>query len=116
TEAGRADPVVSMMGESSPIFHWHLDTFTLPPGAAHLASSDRTDMQAFRIGRAVYGIQFHFEVGTEMVASWNVDYENEIVPIDPGRLDRYPAEAARYGGKADATGRALARAWVDLIR
>jgi GMP synthase (glutamine-hydrolysing) len=73
-------------------------------------------MQAFRIARAVYGIQFHFEAGTELVSSWNVDYEKEIVPIDPGWFERYPAEVARHGGKADATGRALAHAWVGLIR
>ena len=38
---------------AAPIFHWHLDTFTLPPGATHLATSEQTPMQAFRIGRAV---------------------------------------------------------------
>ena len=39
--------------QAAPIFHWHLDTFTLPPGAVHLATSEQTEMQAFRIGRAV---------------------------------------------------------------
>ena len=33
TEAGRRDPVLSALGEGAPLFHWHLDTFTLPPGA-----------------------------------------------------------------------------------
>jgi GMP synthase-like glutamine amidotransferase len=116
TEAGRSDPVISAIGESAPVFHWHVDTFTLPQGAVHLASSGHTPLQAFRIGRAGYGIQFHFEAGTEMVESWNVDYRDEILPIDPQWYDRYPAEAARHGAKADAAGRALARAWVGLIR
>jgi GMP synthase-like glutamine amidotransferase len=31
TDAGRSDPVLSAMGRASPLFHWHLDTFTLPP-------------------------------------------------------------------------------------
>jgi GMP synthase (glutamine-hydrolysing) len=51
-----------------------------------------------------------------MVASWNVDYENEVVATDPSWFDRHPAEAARHGGRADAAGRALARAWVGQIR
>jgi GMP synthase-like glutamine amidotransferase len=116
TKAGRADPVLSAIGESAPLFHWHIDTFTLPPGAVHLAASDQTAVQAFRIGRAVYGIQFHFEAGTEMVAWWNEVYAKEIADFDPGWFDRYPEEAKRHGAAADAAGVALARAWIGLIR
>ena len=43
TEAGRDDPVLSALGDGAPLFHWHLDTFTLPPGATHLATSAMTD-------------------------------------------------------------------------
>ena len=42
TEAGRADPVLSVVDGGAPLFHWHVDTFTLPPGAVHLAESDMT--------------------------------------------------------------------------
>lgn len=115
TEAGRADPVLSAIGGSAPLFHWHIDTFTLPPGAERLAESDRTSIQAFRIDRAVYGMQFHFEAGTELVAAWNRDFEHEIRPANPDWLDRHPAEAARHGVAADAAGRAIASAWVALI-
>ena len=116
TVAGRADPVLSVLGESAPLFHWHVDTFTLPPGAAHLAASDQTSVQAFRIGRAIYGIQFHFETGAEMVARWNEVYAREIRNFDPGWFNRHPAEAERHGAAADAAGLALARAWIGLVR
>jgi GMP synthase-like glutamine amidotransferase len=116
TEAGRADPVFSAIGESAPLFHWHIDTFTLPPGATHLAASDQTAIQAFRFGRAVYGIQFHFEAGAEMVARWNEVYAREIRDFDPGWFNRHPAEAERHGAAADAAGLALARAWIGLVR
>ncbi len=112
TEAGRADPLLSEMGEAASIFHWHVDTFTLPPGAVHLATSAMTPMQAFRLGRAVYGIQFHFEAGTELVSSWTRDFAAEIADYAPDWFDRHPEEARRHGPIADATGRALARAWV----
>jgi GMP synthase-like glutamine amidotransferase len=115
TEAGRADPVLSAIGAAAPVFHWHVDTFTLPPGAAHLATSAATDIQAFRIGRAVYGVQFHFEAGTELVASWTRDFEHEIVPHAPDWFERHPAEAAKHGAAADAAGLALARAWISLV-
>jgi GMP synthase-like glutamine amidotransferase len=115
TADGRADPVLSAIGDATPIFHWHVDTFTLPPGAVHLATSAMTPLQAFRIGRAAYGIQFHFEAGTELVASWTENFAAEIVDSAPDWFDRRPAEAARHGPAADAAGLALARAWTALI-
>lgn len=115
TERGGADPVLSRIGGSAPIFHWHVDTFTLPPNAAHLASSAMTDTQAFRIGRAVYGIQFHFEAGTELVATWTRDFADEIKTHEPGWFERHPQEAATHGPAADAAGRGLARAWIAQI-
>ena len=116
TPAGRADPVLSAIGSGTPIFHWHLDTFTLPPGAEHLATSAQTPMQAFRVGRAAYGIQFHFEAGTELVASWTRDFAAEIEDYAPDWFARHPAEAARHGPAADAAGLALARAWIEQAR
>ena len=115
TEAGRADPVISALGAEAPLFHWHLDTFTLPEGAVNLAVSEHTPIQAFRIGRAVYGIQFHFEADTQMVARWTRDFADEIAPFTPDWFDRHPHEAGRHGAAADAAGLALARAWVGLI-
>jgi len=44
------------------VLHWHGDTFDLPPGAALLASNDRYRHQAFRVGEAAWGLQFHIEV------------------------------------------------------
>lgn len=115
TAAGRADPLIAAVGEGSPVFHWHLDTFTLPPRAVRLASSDRTDIQAFRIGRAVYGIQFHFEADRQLIAQWSDDFAEVIAGHAPDWLERRPTDAARYGKKADAVGAAIARAWVKLL-
>lgn len=115
TDAGRSDPVLSAIGEAAPIFHWHLDTFTLPPGAVHLATSQQTSMQAFRIGRASYGIQFHFEAGTELVTSWTSDFAEEIADCAPDWPGQLSAEIARHGAAADAAGTALARAWIARI-
>jgi GMP synthase-like glutamine amidotransferase len=115
TEAGRSDPMLSAIGEAAPLFHWHLDTFTLPPGAVHLATSEQTPIQAFRIGRASYGIQFHFEAGTELVTSWTSDFAEEIADCAPDWPARLATEIARHGSAADAAGLALARAWIAQI-
>jgi len=52
------------------VFHWHGDTFNLPPGATLLASSARYKNQAFRFGNNIYGFQFHVEVTKDMIMHW----------------------------------------------
>jgi GMP synthase-like glutamine amidotransferase len=114
TAAGRRDPVLSTLGEGAPLFHWHLDTFTLPPGATHLAESAQTPIQAFRIGRATYGIQFHFEADRKLVAKWSADFAPVIATYAPGWEAERPRAAAVHGPRADATGAAIARAWIGI--
>jgi GMP synthase (glutamine-hydrolysing) len=74
------------------VFHWHGETFDLPPGAELLASSDLCRNQAYRIGESVYGLQFHLEVTPEIIADWCLQDENcgdvrELEQaVDPGFL------------------------------
>ena len=53
--------MLGALPEAFAIFQWHDDTFSLPENAVRLAGNDIAENQAFRIGRAVYGFQFHFE-------------------------------------------------------
>jgi GMP synthase-like glutamine amidotransferase len=64
TEAGGKDPVFSALPRRMEAFHWHGDTFAIPPGAVHAAFSEACAAQAFRKGRSV-GLQFHLELSAE---------------------------------------------------
>jgi GMP synthase (glutamine-hydrolysing) len=88
---------------------------TLPDGAAHLARSNSVSVQAFRLGRAVYGTQFHFEAGRDVVAAWSRDFAGTIADRHPGWAADHPALAVEHGPVADAAGLAMARAWVALL-
>lgn len=115
TAQAASDPVLSAVNKQFPIFHWHSDTFTLPEQATHLAASQMTTNQAFRIGRAVYGIQFHFEADTHLVDEWKHVFRDQIVQNDPEWFANYADDVSKYGAAADTAGLALARAWVALI-
>ncbi|MFC3076118.1 type 1 glutamine amidotransferase [Shinella pollutisoli] len=115
TEAGRGDPVLSAAAEAFSVFQWHSDTFTLPDGAVRLAANGAAENQAFRIGRAAYGTQFHFEASRPVVDMWAETFPELIETIQPGWLAEREALAAAHGPEADATGLAIARAWIATI-
>lgn len=66
--------------ESVTPFHWHGETFDLPPGAAHLAESDACKHQAFQIGAKVIGLQFHLETTPESADALITHCRHEITP------------------------------------
>jgi GMP synthase (glutamine-hydrolysing) len=70
TEEARTDPLLSHLGPTEKIFQWHGDTFAIPKGAVHLASSAGCPNQAFRYGDRTYGLQFHLEVDQPMIERW----------------------------------------------
>lgn len=57
-------------------FHWHGETFTLPPGALRLGGSDHCANQIFVLGRHL-GMQCHVEITPELIRSWCRDWGGE---------------------------------------
>lgn len=115
TPDGRDDPLLDHLNDIFVSFQWHDDTFVLPRGAVRLAGNDAAHNQAFRIGRAGYGIQFHFEADRKMVDVWSESFAGWIAEQEPDWPQRRAAEAPSKGAQADANGLAIARAWVALV-
>src|SRR5581483_1717363 len=69
--AGRASKVFAGFPQSFAAFHWHGDTFAIPPGYQGLMSSEACANQAYASadGRVV-GIQFHLEVTAANARIW----------------------------------------------
>jgi len=59
-------------------FHWHGETFTIPPNAMHVAESSYCANQAFVLGKHL-GMQCHVEMTPELIRSWCDDWEKELV-------------------------------------
>jgi len=50
-------------------FHWHGETFSLPPGAVHILSSAHCINQGYAMGKHL-GLQCHVEMTEDMIRSW----------------------------------------------
>ena len=70
TEEGRKDPILGAAGSNPTVYHWHGDTFHLPPGAVLLARSKACPRQAYRVGERTYGFQFHPEADHQLIGEW----------------------------------------------
>ncbi len=112
TDAGRASPLARLDG--LPVLHWHGDNCDLPPGAERLASTPLCPVQAFRVGRAALGLQFHVEADPRRIEAWLIGHTGELgkAGVDPRVLR---ADALRLGGATTTAGRAILSGWLGTL-
>ena len=60
-------PLLRGWPEKAGVLHWHVDTFTVPPGAIRVGMSAGCATQGFVWGDGIIGLQFHPEFTVEMV-------------------------------------------------
>ncbi len=68
--------------ESFEAFHWHGETFSIPPGATRILKSDWCDNQAFVMGPHL-GMQCHVEMTDAMIRLWNRAWADEKAAPGP---------------------------------
>lgn len=82
TEDGRSSRITASLPERFDVFHWHGDTFDLPPGALHLARSGACEHQVYLYDDRVLGLQCHLESTPKSVADIVEQCADEIVPSE----------------------------------
>lgn len=112
TPQAKDDPVFATMPAQATTFQWHTDSFELPPDAVHLATSAMTRNQAFRLGRAAYGFQFHVEADEQVLRTWSVQLAADMTRAS-GADWSVDAEIARHAQAARRDGTRLIDAWLD---
>lgn len=113
TDSGTAGPLRHL--KDVPVLHWHGDTYDLPIGAEHLASSALIQQQAFALGKTVLGLQFHPEVDVRNgFERWLVGHAHELASasIDIPALRR---DAERHGGALVEASTRLFGEWLAAL-
>jgi GMP synthase-like glutamine amidotransferase len=63
-------------------YHWHGETFSIPPGATNILQSEECRHQAFVI-KNILALQCHVEMTEPMVRQWAQAYAEELVADVP---------------------------------
>jgi GMP synthase (glutamine-hydrolysing) len=103
-----------LLAHNLSVFHWHGDTFDLPPNAVHLAQTHLYPNQAFSIGSNALALQFHPEVTAEGLESWYVGHACELhhASIAPTQLR---AAARQRAPTLQAAAASFFNQWLDSI-
>ncbi|ACU95813.1 type 1 glutamine amidotransferase [Saccharomonospora viridis] len=113
-DAAAGDPLWADLPLLPDVLQFHSDEIAqLPPGAVLLASSPRYPHQAFRIGRRVYGIQFHIETTPEVVLRWAATSKSKAEAIQRNAFDE--ETLIRLHADIAEAWRPFARRFVDLV-
>jgi GMP synthase (glutamine-hydrolysing) len=96
-------------------YQWHYHGWTLPRGAELLARGEIFPNQAFRYGKAAYGLQFHPDTTPEEIKEWTLLYEDQLSTLGAHPRSRQMAEIGIYNATLyEWFGRFLER-WLQPI-
>ena len=113
TDAGLASPLAPLPGV--PVLHWHGDRFETPASATLLASTARCAEQAFAVGDAVLGLQFHIETDAARIERWLVGHCCELLQagVDPRTIRE---DARRHGAALAEAARLTIGRWFGRMQ
>jgi GMP synthase (glutamine-hydrolysing) len=104
------DPVLKELGNGLDAFHFHYDSYELPETAEILGETNGI-IEAFRVGPAAWGTQFHIEVGINQQLAWLSSYrtyfEKEGIDVAE-QMELSHQKWLEYRRKAHATASAFA--------
>ena len=114
TPAARATPMQYLGGANMSVLHWHGETFDLPEGAVHLASSDKYPNQAFMVGRTL-ALQFHAEVTATGLEQWFIGHTGEIHQTDGISVKQLRADTAIHAEAMRHQGAVFFEHWLQSV-
>lgn len=98
-------------------FHWHGETFSLPPGATRLLRSAYCENQAFVLGPHL-AMQCHVEMTENMIRHWNLSWAAEKAAHGPSVQtpeEMYEGMEVRIAAMGQTADRIYCR-WISGLR
>jgi len=94
------------------VYHWHNEGFEIPASAELLASGPVFPNQAFRYGEKAYGIQFHPEMGPEVISRWMREAAHMLEEPGAQSAEKQMADNQRFDGEMAAWLRGFLDRWL----
>jgi GMP synthase-like glutamine amidotransferase len=118
TAAAAGDRLFAPYVDGDMVVQWHEDTHELPEGATLLATGDRVAVQAYRVGEAAWGIQFHQEVDATGLHAWidAAEAETDLETTWGKSAATLRGEAHRHMAVHEERGRELFRRFAEVAR
>lgn len=110
------DPLFTDLPEAGlTVFQWHGETFSLPDTASLIATHPQVTAQAFRLGKAQYGIQFHVEVDDTLIQQWIAAGESEKAHLGANGIKELNDATEAHLEAMRAFCRQMTHSWLDLL-
>ena len=116
TAAGRVSCLEPLSACDFQVLHWHGDTFDLPTGARHLASTEITENQAFALEDYGLGLQFHLEIEAAEIERWLVGHAHEISAVEGADPRAIRMDTRRFGPPLEANAVSCFQHWLARAR
>ncbi|NGZ86476.1 glutamine amidotransferase [Duganella aceris] len=97
------------------VLHWHGDTYDLPSGARHLASSALYENQAFAWGAHCLAVQFHPEFDASRLEQWLIGHCLEIAAAPGVTPAGLRAATARHAAPSQAAAERFFATWIESL-
>jgi len=112
---GMHSSLAHLAAEHTAVLHWHGDTFDLPAGSTHLASTSKYKNQAFSWGKHGLALQFHPEVTALGLERWLIGHACEIAATPGVNIVGLRKDTARYVEKLEVQAAKFWRTWLESI-
>jgi GMP synthase (glutamine-hydrolysing) len=118
TAEAKEDALLSFLEPEERVMQWHEDTYDLPEGATLLITGDRIPVQAYRVGKTAWGVQFHLEVEAWELAWWldAADAAMDLKATWGKTADQIRAEAEENIAEHEERGRKIFTRFAEVVR